>query len=218
MIALDSTWSTVVMLLVAGGVGLIGGIGAGLLEMRRTAAANSEKLGTAKPPCPHEESKWSGFWSSVFLGGVAAVAILYFFPPTQEVVTVAPSGETATQTSYELTKLVGLALIVGSAGAAFLQMMQTRALALESAGQAKGATDTGVATLGSVPVQTGTTVKPTASALLMEAGMKAKQANRVAGEIADSVEESMKPFVKKQQQVVVAAGTGEPSEAQEINS
>ncbi len=118
MIELKTTWDTVVMLLVAGGVGLLGGIGAGLLEIRRD------------PEKAKESAKLIG--SSIVLGGIAAVAILYFFPP-EETKTIVANGSTEIFTGYSLTKLVALALIVGSAGASFLLVLQKRTLDLAEA-------------------------------------------------------------------------------------
>ncbi len=218
MVDLNTTWNTVVMLLVAGGVGLIGGFGAGLLEMRRIAAATTEKLGTT-PPCPRE-SKWAGFLSSVVLGGIAAVAILYFFPPVQEVVTPGAGGESVVTTSYDLTKLVALALIVGSAGTGFLQVMQTRTLALASADRAKGAQEAGVTALKGVPAVVGehaeSKVKESLTTELVKAGFSPKKADKVSGEIAsetgDSLKESLAPYVENAQEMVVAAGPGDPSQ------
>ncbi|HUC07693.1 MAG TPA: hypothetical protein VMR96_06350, partial [Solirubrobacterales bacterium] len=106
------------MLLVAGGVGFLGGIGAGLLEMRRD---------------PAKEKEWAKLiGSSILLGGIAAVAILYFFPP-EETKTVVANGMTETFTGYSLTKLVALALIVGSAGGSFLLLLQKKTLDLADA-------------------------------------------------------------------------------------
>lgn len=115
MIPLDNTGDTVIMLLVAAGVGLLGGVAAGLLEIRRD---------------PKKAKKcWGMILSSIFLGGVAAVAILYFFPP-EEVTAKAVEGTTEVVREYNLTKLVALALIVGSAGASFLLILQKRTIDL----------------------------------------------------------------------------------------
>ncbi|HEX4465404.1 MAG TPA: hypothetical protein VH042_12270 [Solirubrobacterales bacterium] len=116
MIPIHNTCNTVVMLLVAGGVGLIGGIGAGLLEIRRD-------------PKKAKECR-KAIASCVLLGGIAAVAILYFFPPEEVVGSVTVEGLTKPIKEYDLTKLVALALIVGSAGANFLLVMQKKTLDL----------------------------------------------------------------------------------------
>lgn len=118
MIPLNNTGDTVIMLLVAGGVGLIGGIGAGLLEIRRDPEKAKQCGGTIV--------------SSIFLGGIAAIAILYFFPP-EETSAVAVEGTAKIVKEYNLTKLVALALIVGSAGASFLLVLQKRTLDIAEA-------------------------------------------------------------------------------------
>jgi hypothetical protein len=119
MIPIENTSNTVVMLLVAGGVGLIGGVGAGLLEVRGDAKKAKEGAKTIA--------------SSIVLGGIAAIAILYFFPPEEVIGTETVNGVVKSVKEYDLTKLVALALIVGSAGASFLLVMQKRTLALTEA-------------------------------------------------------------------------------------
>lgn len=118
MIPLNTTGDTVIMLLVAGGMGLLGGIGAGLLEIRSDPEKAKECAGT--------------IFSSIILGGIAAVAILYFFPP-EETSSTTVKGVTVIVKEYNLTKLVALALIVGSAGASFLLVLQKRTLDLAEA-------------------------------------------------------------------------------------
>jgi hypothetical protein len=115
MIPLNTTWDTVLMLLIAAGVGLIGGVGAALLEMRRDPKKLKDLKGLV--------------FSSVVLGGIAAVAILYFFSP-EETHVVVVKGTSEIVTGYSLTKLVALALIVGSAGAGFLLILQKKTLDL----------------------------------------------------------------------------------------
>jgi len=113
MVALNTTWEWVVMLLVALGVGMIGGIGAAFIEGRTKVAA--------KPP---ETKHWFlDTTSCIALGGLAAVAVLYFFVPTKEVV---HEGGGKTEFFYELIKLVPLSIIIGSAGTFFLQSFQKR--------------------------------------------------------------------------------------------
>jgi hypothetical protein len=67
-----------------------------------------------------------GFLSNVLLGAVAAVAILYFFPPETQTITMNDKGVSQTSYSYDLIKLVALSLIVGSAGPSFLSSIQGR--------------------------------------------------------------------------------------------
>jgi len=68
-----------------------------------------------------------GFIASVIVGAVAAVAILFIFPPEISV-TVDVDGVSTTTKSYDLIKLVGLSLITGSAGGSFIAAMQARVL------------------------------------------------------------------------------------------
>jgi hypothetical protein len=67
-----------------------------------------------------------GFLSNVLLGAVAAVAILYFFPPETQTITTNDKGLSQVSYSYDLIKLVALSLIVGSAGPSFLSSIQGR--------------------------------------------------------------------------------------------
>ncbi len=121
MVTLSSTSDVVIMLLVAAGVGLLAGIGGGVIELRREPKSG--------------KSAWGVVGAGVLLGGIAAVAILYFFPP-EETIKETVDGVDTTILQYNLTKLVALALIVGSAGASFLSAMQSRALALTNAQKA----------------------------------------------------------------------------------
>lgn len=68
----------------------------------------------------------SGFLGSVYIGAVAGVAVLYFFPPELRL----PGGESAPITYYDPVRLVALCLITGSASVSFLKALQARTLAL----------------------------------------------------------------------------------------
>lgn len=192
MIALESTWDTVLMLLIAGGVGLIGGIGGAFLEMRRPEA---------------EQTKFWPSLSSIVLGGIAAVAILYFFPPQE---TVKDGTEVITQ--YNLAKLVALALIVGSAGSSILVALQARttaALNEERANSAIGAGTASVEKLGSqasvmakagVEAAAPTIQKALEKATTMQpAEITAEKVREVIDDVADhtikTVQEQMAPAV-----------------------
>ncbi len=210
MIPLNTTWDTVLMLLIAGGVGLIGGIAAGFLEMRR-------------PDGPIACSR-KRFFGSVFLGGIAAVAILYFFPPEESVV----SG-TEIVNQYNLTRLVALALIIGSAGTNFLISMQARTMALVAEKQAKTTEETANQAIGGigtqVPVITKASVEATSAPVVqkaMEEATKLKKRSQVTpvmvqritedlgAQARESMEEQISPVVKGAWHTVRAAG---PSEA-----
>ncbi len=172
MIELKTTSDTVVMLLVSGGVGFLGGIGAGLLEMRRD---------------PKKEKEWAKLiFFSILLGGIAAVAILYFFPP-EETKTVVANGKTEIFTGYNLTKLVALALIVGSAGGSFLLVLQKRTLDLADAEK-------------TAALKTAEAVKTAGDAKAVQA--QATEAVRSVGSQAETlaksgIVESVEPMIRK---------------------
>lgn len=210
MIELENTGDTVVMLLVAAGVGLIGGIGAAFIEWRRGIAAPTEvSQATAKHPI------WS-VASCVVLGGIAAVAVLYFFPPTEEVV----EGGKST-TSYDLTELVALALIVGSAGAAFLQALQTRALALASAERTKATEATATEALNGVADQAAKATEAGIAAastqikaeLQKASSLEPSEADAIVGRLATmastTVAQNLGSQVATAQRMVAAAANGE---------
>ncbi len=122
MITLTHTIDYVIMLLVAAGVGAIGGLGAELLIKR------SEVTGTIEIPHSLRGTQLIalGLPASMIVGGIAAVAVLYFFSPVSETVISSASGIATVTHTYDLVKLVPLALIVGSAGPAFLASAQSR--------------------------------------------------------------------------------------------
>lgn len=218
MIELDSTWNTVVMLLVAGGVGLLGGVGGAFIEWRQRCAAPAAPGGRT---C---NSRLSAL-SCVVLGGLVAVAILYFFPPTQEVVSTPPEGgEPEVTTLYDLTQLVALALIVGSAGAAFLQALQTRALAMAKAQEAEATKATASAAISGITAQAEQTTEEKIKAagaqiraeLQKATPLPPEQAEKIVDELADeastAVAENIESQVEAAQRVIAAAGTGEQAE------
>ncbi len=228
MIELNTTWNTVTMLLIAAGVGLLGGIAAGLLEMQR-AKKEREKESTTSTRTEETtvNSNWLGFWSSVFIGGVAAVAILYFFPP-QEVVE-ASGGAAGTTTVYSLSKLVALALIVGSAGSSFLLVMQNKTLALAEAKEEVAAKDSKSASVSNsigglekqVPEITKSNVEasatPTVTAALeaakaggpITADTVAKVVEDLGSRAQDAVKASIEPVVQGAQATMLGGPTPE---------
>lgn len=215
MIELDSTWNTIVMLLVAFGVGLLGGVGAAFIEWRQRSAT---------PPAAGTQVPSAGLsaLSCVVLGGLAAVAVLYFFPPTQEIVEPVADGEAKKATFYDLTELVALALIVGTAGAAFLQALQSRALMMAKAQQAETTAATSAAAVGGISAQ----AKETTEAQIKAAGTQLKtelqkanplpadQAEQIVDDLADrastAVAENLESQVQMAQRVIAAAASGEP--------
>ena len=140
MIELTETINYVVMILVAAGVGAIGGLASELLLVRR------EQTGTIELPGRIKGTRLFdiGFPAGILVGAIAAAAMLYFFPPTTETVTPGTAGEAATTTvDYDLVKLVALSLIVGSAGPRFLAAAQARVLGALEAQKAETAVATG---------------------------------------------------------------------------
>jgi hypothetical protein len=130
----------VYMLLVGAAVGAVGGLGAELLLKR---AGN-----TGTMAMPHRLKGTNlveiGFPASVIVGAIAAVAVLYFFPPVIEKVASGVNGAAPTTTNeYDVAKLVPLSLIVGSAGPAFLATAQSRLMSALNAQKAGTLVDTG---------------------------------------------------------------------------
>ena len=213
MIELHNTRTTVVMLLVAGGVGLLGGIGAAFIEWRQRCRAASP-TGTCRPTL--------SVISCIVLGGIAAVAILYFFPPTQEVEIVKAGEEAKKTTFYNLTELVALSLIVGSAGAVFLQSLQDRTLALAKAQQAQAGAATAVKSIDGLPDQAeqATKVGVRAASTRIKAELQksvplpADQADQIVDRLADeaaaSVAQNLESQVDRTQQMIAAAASGVP--------
>lgn len=111
------------LFLLAAGLGGVGGVAyelmlnrggdTGRIELPRGAGKRFFDLGLA---------------ASVIIGAVAAVAALWVFPPTIKTM-VDAAGKTITTTEYDLIKVVGLSLVIGSAGSSFLSALQARALA-----------------------------------------------------------------------------------------
>jgi len=210
MIELKTTQDTVGMLLVAFAVGLLGGVGAALLEWKK-GQKEAEEGGTSP--------KLGAFavFASVVLGGIAAVAVLYFVPPITEVRNEA--GE-FTERSYDLIKLVAFSLLVGTAGAAMLQSMQARAVGQIEAGKANAEKATavdvasnGVATLAeSVPNAVKASITAPSSDIehtLQGAGVQRNQISAVLDELAEAasraVTADLAPHVENTQLLIEAA-------------
>ncbi len=210
MIELNSTQDTVVMLLAAFVVGLLGGVGAALLEWKKGQKESED--GSA----PLKLGAFAVF-ASVVLGGIAAVAVLYFVPPITEVRNEA--GE-FTERSYDLIKLVAFSLLVGTAGAAMLQSMQARAVGQIEAGKAKAekatavdAASNGVATMAeSVPNAVKASITAPSSAIeqtLEGAGVQRSQIPAVLDELAEAASKAvtvdLAPHVENTQLLIDAA-------------
>jgi hypothetical protein len=140
VIELVNDWDYVYMILLAAGVGAIGGLGAELLLKR------GEETGTVEIPGRVSGTRFVdiGFPASLILGAIAAVAILYFFPPVVEKIVAGENNAPPKTThEYDVIKLVALSLIVGSAGPAFLATAQSRVLSAINAQRADTAVQTG---------------------------------------------------------------------------
>ena len=141
-----------------------------------------------------------GFSASLILGAIAAVAILYFFPPAVEEITISADGEAPeTTTEYDLVKIVALSLIVGSAGPAFLSTAQSRIMAALNAQQAQTAVDTGINQVDQM-VESAKAAVPAA----VQEAVAANIPNADPGEIqaaADAAADSLETRLKPQAQV-----------------
>jgi hypothetical protein len=112
---------------------LLGAVGGLVFELLQTVRGRTGLI--EKPARVGRSHVDLGVIASVIVGAVAAVAALWIFPP--EVSTsVVVDGTTTRTTHYDLIKVVGLSLVIGSAGGSFLAAMQARALALVKSEQA----------------------------------------------------------------------------------
>lgn len=139
MVPLIAMSDYVTMLILAGAFGSLGGIAFELLQVRQAAAAVAAapapaagvtaETGAIQLPHPltgKERLYDLGVLASLFIGGVAAISALYFFPPQVTIQVTGADGSVKTLTQYDVVKLVALALIVGSAGPSLLTSMQSR--------------------------------------------------------------------------------------------
>ena len=215
MIQLTTDADYIVMILVAAGVGAIGGLGAELLLKR------GDDTGTLEIPGRVKGTRFVdiGFPASLILGAIAAVAILYFFPPVVETVTTA-SGKAPTSThQYDLVKLVALSLIVGSAGPAFLATAQSRVMSAINAQKAETAVQTGKNQVEQV-AESAKAAVPGAVQEAISAHMPnadAATAKAVADAALATVEDRLKPqvAVAQQQMDAIAPGHADGGQAQD---
>ena len=113
-------------------LGGLGGLGYELMQARRG------QTGMVEMPHSTRGGRYRdwGVWANIVIGAIAALAALWIFPPEIKT-TVNAAGKSVTTTEYDVIKVVGLSLIVGSAGSSFLSAMQARALALVKDQEAK---------------------------------------------------------------------------------
>lgn len=124
MIDLDGFWSYVQLYAIATVMGAAGGVAFELLQVR------GKDTGTLEMPrrLNGGELVDLGWVASILVGAVAAVAVLYVFPPIIQFNVGGPNGADPVE-RYSIVKLVALSLIAGSAGRSVLTAMQGRILA-----------------------------------------------------------------------------------------
>lgn len=130
MAVLDRWHDFVVLFLLVGVLGAIGGLTYELLQSIRGRTGLIER-----PEAVGRRYLDLGLYASLIIGAVASVAALWVFPP-EITTTVVEGGLTTTSSRYDIVKVVGLSLIVGSAGGSFISAMQARAMALVKAQEA----------------------------------------------------------------------------------
>jgi hypothetical protein len=124
VVTLDSVTDYVWLFVIAGCFGAVGGFAYELLQVR-----SGDQTGTVELAGRRGSGFYDfGFFASLALGAIAAMAISYFFTPEVLVKTGEPPNEVIT-TKWQIVKVVPLSIIVGSAGGAFLTAMQARVLA-----------------------------------------------------------------------------------------
>jgi hypothetical protein len=193
VIDLTHTVDYVYMLLIAAGVGAVGGLGAELVMNR------AESSGTlALPGSTKDKAIWRmGFPASLIVGAIAAVAVLYFFPPVVEKIVTGTNGAPAkTVNQYELAKLVPLALIVGSAGPAFLSTAQSRLMSALNAQKAEAVAETAKSQVDQIATSAAATVGPAVHAAVAQHLPSAGAA--VVDQVADAVAATMETTLKSQ--------------------
>jgi hypothetical protein len=132
MIELSGFWDYLGLFGLAAVLGALGGLAYELMQARRGQTGQIE-VPRAVPGGRYRD--W-GLWANMIIGAIAAVAALWVFPPEIRT-SVDAAARTVTTTEYDVIKVVGLSLIIGSAGSSFLSAMQARALALVKDQEAK---------------------------------------------------------------------------------
>ncbi len=213
MVELTHTVDYIYMLLIAGGLGAIGGLAAELLLKR------SDNTGTLQLPSRLKGTHLIelGFPASLIIGAIAAVAILYFFPPVTGTLMPGTNGAPATTTQdYDLVKLVALSLIVGSAGPAFLSTAQSRLASALNAQKVDTAVETGKNQI----TQVAASAKAAVSGAVQEAvsnhipGADADQLKAVVDAATAALVSALEPQVEvARQQVDAISQAPRPDEA-----
>jgi hypothetical protein len=106
---------------------VLGGVGGLAFELMQTRRGQT---GWVESPHRVDRGRYHdwGVVANLIIGAIAAVAALWLFPPIAK--TTVAAGHTTTTTEYDIIKVVGLSLIIGSAGSSVLAALQARALAL----------------------------------------------------------------------------------------
>jgi hypothetical protein len=132
MVELSGFWDYFDLFVLAAVLGAFGGLAYELMQTRRGQTGQVE-VPHAVPGGRYRD--W-GLWANVIIGAIAALAALWVFPPAIRT-SVDAAGKAVSKTEYDVIKVVGLSLIIGSAGSSFLSAMQARALALVKDQEAK---------------------------------------------------------------------------------
>jgi hypothetical protein len=182
MVTLESVTDYVWLFVVAGAFGAIGGLAYELLQVR------SEETGTLELPGRRGSRRFFdlGFFASLALGAIAAIAVSYFFTP-EVLVKTGEVGKEVITTKWQIVKVVPLSIIVGSAGGAFLTAMQARALAQLNAQKAQttaAVSKTAVAQLAAAATTTSQSAAATPAAQAQEVATQAATAIATQAELA----------------------------------
>jgi hypothetical protein len=207
VVELAHTTDYVWMILIAAGVGAIGGLGAELLLQRASNTGTVELPGRLKGTRLVD----IGFPASLIIGAIAAVAILYFFPPVVEKVTTGAGGAPPKSThEYDLVKLVALSLIVGSAGPAFLTTAQARVMSSLNAQKADTAVETGKVQVEQMAVSATSAVPAAVQHAISEQipDADASVVQAVADAASASVQSTLGPQVQAAQKQMAAIAKG----------
>lgn len=120
MVDVTSSWWPA--LVIAGIAGLVGGLIYELLLTRFGDSGMIERLSRINAEDGSRKYFDLGFLASMLIGAVAAIGFLYFMPPTE----ILNDAQDVIRREYDAFRLIPAALIVGSAGGAFLTSMQER--------------------------------------------------------------------------------------------
>ena len=127
MIDVTTDWYWAVVY--AGVGGAVGGLVYDMLLQRHGDSGLLERWSVQRPDKAGGRTFFDvGFFASLLVGIVAAVAFLYFLPPETTTTTDADGVIQDITKEYDPFKLIPAALIVGSSGAAFITAMRERLL------------------------------------------------------------------------------------------